>query len=786
MDRHRRTVSGTPRSRTPVRNVAFDRLNLDDSGDAGVSSRRALVPIRRRHTISPPRQEHISPTAAAAAARDRSITATGRTSERLHSPHPNDMNDRHKPHDSPDTQAQHTWVDAQRLEDIWGPETTRDHTLHFDMQVVEDVDSLLEELARFKRLGYFSAGVQYFRDKLEPFSEMAPVAIEYADLLMEQGAYGQLDRFLLSQRIVLRDLKFNLDHLKRLSQQMLTLIEAFSSMVSHGRMKEAYEAANVAARLLGRTLSQVPWSADVFDGAVIQSTRYTLKILSYLDRESELISMYHFDFLSGSVSLYKSLVHHGRVWDARDIMLGMLEAQGLHRIWKLLFAEDISSSGACYRMLQDWDVVQYDESTYLALLDILVGVGNCLTDLFFGVRKRSDLMIARQFLQEGSKLATCLVENNISLTASRPYLRWVLAEEEVRRKLHPGDMDLIEQLNKYPGFTILPGVLPIYLPLKTERPTEHLFSANETSNPSNQSHNHLAAVLSSARESADYGTEVLCLSELIHRMGPGINNLLSRLRHVQNNLQEDTLGHRKTVLTTFLFMTDDNCRQDLQAQIRSNQSRKDTFETLYLTDWCESMVARALSISLGYPAPSFRAALSKAYSFSIPWHVRKQIKDVRYKARYDSLILTDSSSDSSQRGRPKASGGYERRRPASAQSGHWTPPRSNRPQDPFIEQSSLGHSHYDKERLDPNDPESRRIMEMLRKYPPNVTKSPHQLDDETNAKPTNPSPRREGSINGDGEPKTVSEDKGVTVEDGHSSKDDNDSPHPPTPEVNQE
>ncbi|KAL1981634.1 hypothetical protein VTN96DRAFT_2406 [Rasamsonia emersonii] len=69
----------------------------------------------------------------------------------------------------------------------------------------------------------------------------------------------------------------------------------------------------------------------------------------------------------------------------------------------------------------------------------------------------------------GGILATCLKENSPELVKSRPYIRWVLAEEELARKV-TSESDLKQHLSKFPGLTVWRSPVPIYVPLKSENP----------------------------------------------------------------------------------------------------------------------------------------------------------------------------------------------------------------------------------------------------------------------------------------------------------------------------
>lgn len=71
------------------------------------------------------------------------------------------------------------------------PENPSDNTIHFTLDVADDIESHLEELSRLKRWGHFKEATQYFGENLEHQLDLPLVFLQYSDLLIEQGAYGE-------------------------------------------------------------------------------------------------------------------------------------------------------------------------------------------------------------------------------------------------------------------------------------------------------------------------------------------------------------------------------------------------------------------------------------------------------------------------------------------------------------------------------------------------------------------------------------------------------------------
>ncbi|GLA87764.1 hypothetical protein AtubIFM56815_002195 [Aspergillus tubingensis] len=399
---------------------------------------------------------------------------------------------------------------------IWTLSSTQDTTIHYEMDIVEDVGSLLEEFSRLKRLGNFEEAEQYFQGSLSAFMELSPVTIEFADMLVEQGSYRRLHRVLSQhqqQELSTSDGISSLQEgnpAKFLYQANLHLLRDFAFMQSHGSLDEAYgtvRSLERQMRSLRRRRRKDP-TLDL-DSAEVQVIRYALLILSQVERETDLIPEHEFNFWSNWHYLYSALVAEGRVWDARDLMLASIQAEGAVNAWNLIFGAELGSSNEPFRkLMDDWCLHRYDESTYLAILDILVSLGRSLSSWSISIPERQDLLTAQRCLQYAQALATCLKENNPQLVKSRPYLQWVIAEAEMERKLLLNTSDLRDHLEKFPGLTIWRSSIPIYLPIKTENPkwTAHLDGG--------RNYDLLETVLQTAQDLNDYRTEVLCLDDL--------------------------------------------------------------------------------------------------------------------------------------------------------------------------------------------------------------------------------------------------------------------------------
>ncbi|KAL2812219.1 hypothetical protein BJX63DRAFT_432846 [Aspergillus granulosus] len=518
---------------------------------------------------------------------------------------------------------------------ILTPDNSKDATIHFDMDVADDVGALLEEFSRLKKLGHFQAASLYFDEHLRAFTDIVPVTIEYADMLIEQGVYQQLDDFLQLHRDILNqdiwaDGKWMDERrYKYLYQANLQLIDAFASMHLTTDMEKPYKKVQNIARYM-RLLSEGHPAPTSLDSAEVQVFRYALKIMSRIEKETDIIPEREFNYWANCDHLYTPLIMGGQVWDARDLICALIESEGAKNVWNILFQTDINSSNAFSRLIADWNMGQYDESTYLAILDILVHVSGALSSFTIAAPTREDLSTADRCLDYARSVAICLKENNPELKHCRPYLSWVLAETQLRRKRHPADSDLGTHLSTYPGLTVRMNTLPIYLPITSENPTWFPSSRHPgvALTPDDQL---LEAVVETAQAREDYATEVACIAELTYRFAGGQDvwaQRFSRMQELQLTRQHDILGYQHTCLTRFLTTVDDQDRRALLSDIKATKghSSQKGHSPVFLTGWCLRVMGNALALHTGgLTAHALSTADVDPWLVDLPTYVKDQL-----------------------------------------------------------------------------------------------------------------------------------------------------------------
>jgi hypothetical protein len=128
---------------------------------------------------------------------------------------------------------------------VLGPSSIHDTTIHLQLDVEEDLETHLEEFSRLKRLGSFKDAEEYFQTNLHEFINVPPVSVEYADMLLTQGAYKRLKA--LRQKNELKrppgpdDVLNRVSVGKKIEKHALKLVEGSDSESSSGTSQDEEE-----------------------------------------------------------------------------------------------------------------------------------------------------------------------------------------------------------------------------------------------------------------------------------------------------------------------------------------------------------------------------------------------------------------------------------------------------------------------------------------------------------------------------------------------------------------
>ena len=304
----------------------------------------------------------------------------------------------------------------------------------------------------------------------------------------------------------------------------------------------------------------------------------------------------YFNIWSDRPDLYKSLLSDERIWDVRDIISTSVSALGNQHTWRTFIGADIHSPTFFAAFLRDWGLEKYDESSYLATLDILATVGQSFISQLRPRHSQQTIECAKQVLEHARRFSTCIKNNNPEYIKSRPYLRWILAEAELARHLSGFENDTVStqtSLRRFPGLTFWLSALPIYIPISSENPgwCASTLQGNSTE--------LLQTGLKAARELGDYHMEANFLRELACR-SKDPKELLIELGNLQKLTQGDMVGYLQTCLTKYLLADDEAQLQALRDELANFEDQLSSppnfTRTLEdpLMEWCKRMVQSAL------------------------------------------------------------------------------------------------------------------------------------------------------------------------------------------------
>lgn len=266
-------------------------------------------------------------------------------------------------------------------------------------------------------------------------------------------------------------------------------------------------------------------------------------------------------------TLCHQLTQSGRIWDFRDVLITVCDSfEPMEACHKLLGPGDPFE-----RMFEEWTATETDDSTLLALLDILA---------FAALRSTEVLREVGQFtkscLEHADKIGNVLLQSSPEMLKSRPVLLWTVAKASISLREQKFENGLAYPLvhgynnnNGYPGKSMIfdnrCSGLPVqiwytYVPVFRENPgwmAPHLPP---------ESFKLLEMALDTAKELDDFEIQALCLQELAMRsLNP--SSMLNELANLQKTTQLDMQGYLSTCLTKYLICTDEDSASRLRMDL---------------------------------------------------------------------------------------------------------------------------------------------------------------------------------------------------------------------------
>ncbi|KAH8748667.1 hypothetical protein F5883DRAFT_436340, partial [Diaporthe sp. PMI_573] len=442
----------------------------------------------------------------------------------------------------------------------------QDASVHLELPITDDHETELEEFCRLQRLGNFAAAEEYFKNNLEPYLGNPYVFVQYGQMLLEKGDYLAFERLNAEAVFGKEELRTPLprekisdfDELKLLHQNW-RLLKAICNIHSKGDYEDA--------------ISAVWYTIDNFSfGAGIGSTEASLKFSP---------ERYHSGLREAArnwielPTLFKELLVQGRIWDFKDLYVESVAAFSDPGVKPFFDTDDNKRS-----LIDDWISEEGDESTNLALLDLLL----------------EPAQLRSVFLNETKSRAEAIIAHCPTSMRSRSFIRWILASAaDALSGEKKGEDDLWvahkTHVQGFPGLVwhsqdcFLPGV---YVPQNTENPgwvtPELALVVNEP----------LQLALNLAKELKDYKSQVACLKLLIFQSSDP-TQLFEELASLQKSMQGDKEGHLETMLSSYLICKDRPSKEKLLEELQQTDDwRDDMMLRDGLVYWSRDFIERAL------------------------------------------------------------------------------------------------------------------------------------------------------------------------------------------------
>ncbi|KAI0152447.1 hypothetical protein F4776DRAFT_601617 [Hypoxylon sp. NC0597] len=485
---------------------------------------------------------------------------------------------------TPNLLGPHEVLIKRNINGIWDPSHDADITVHLKMPLQEDLSGSLEELCRLERLGDFASAREFFTENLQEYLDRPQIAIEYAEMLLEQGDYKALSEL---DDGVMSNVQGNLTDSGNIAllRMYWELIQVFAAHYKPGRPGAFFKKLDVVDEAIHELQKIDPNRTNI--------TSTEIKMLALLYRMGGLVDGSVYErlrdtFSSGFYqSLYKNLLAQGRIWDIRDIAVALISAD--------VNILDQWNGIRCFA--KDWSSLASDASTTLALLDIFVSLAT--------YELQKSVETAEALISESAPLALSVIENDPGSMKSRPFTRWMLA------KTHLSDVKGPHYAYSYKDhFKPFPGVvfhskrsqLPQYVPVKSENPGWNpRGAAPEFERPVKM------AVITS-RELGDYQTEVMALQRLII-LSARPSKEFEELCKLQKVTQGDICGYSKTLTSKYLISNSDDLKQELKTEMSELFDVPDFSNCLSMLD---SWILNMLRYTLEDEGPAALRALKES------------------------------------------------------------------------------------------------------------------------------------------------------------------------------
>lgn len=440
----------------------------------------------------------------------------------------------------------------------WKADAAKDVSFHMALGIEEDLEDHLETLARHRRLGQFKMALKKYEARAEAFRDEPLAAVEYAELLVEQGNFKRLARGIRDETIVfdLPDGQANESLESRHSCALLRV--KWSLLLDNNRSHTHLQRAGTER--LWRRAQRAIRSTEGTGSTEMSVFAMCLRLIADLSTYSSSVHPFNTgEYKADWVDLYQQLMVKGMVWELADVICASVSAFGVVETWTNLFQREFYADDFFDLVKKDWKHSAYDQSTSLALLDILIYLALWLDIQLCFEADVLHLVAMERCLNECDELIHELLEEDPSSMKTRQYARWILAKAKLKN-YSPESGQAEENavgkkvlngryrkgyLDAHDGIQLWHSGLPIYLDSDGRNPGWQAAGIDASVL------DLLRVPLKLARDLGDFSTEVLCLQEII-RVSAAPTPVFDELATLQKDVQQDAKGHLETLLSSYL------------------------------------------------------------------------------------------------------------------------------------------------------------------------------------------------------------------------------------------
>ncbi|KAJ4347843.1 uncharacterized protein N0V89_009213 [Didymosphaeria variabile] len=442
-----------------------------------------------------------------------------------------------------------------------------DVTLHLQLEIADDISDDLEEFSRLCRLGNFARASRYLTEHLIGQEQNPYVYVQYAHSLYDSGNYADLLSLQTQPHST-----FDASRHGAITQEWKLLKDG--ATIHSNQAPQASQYAQVCREQWNNYAMAENKSAST----QLQTMIISLRNLGYMSRFGAGVDE---SLVRRAFSLLPlaDLMREEKSWDFRDSFVSLVQADPGQELLSDLFGASLPVY-LVDTVLKKWEAyAPYSEiSTKLAFLDMAESV------LF----ESSPNDESWRLLDKITEIMSSLLQRDGALMKSRQYIRWILLKvayeargrREALASTPPGNPGMFSNAGNFLR-------LLLYAPCYSETPT--LSKPKHENDPEP----FLKIALDAARAIQDYETEVLCLQALT-RFSAEPKAFYDQLAQLQQHTQHDIQGCLRTLLSSYMYCTDEISRAKLKRDITSLGHRRGFLPSLR---WTRAMILRSLSVS---------------------------------------------------------------------------------------------------------------------------------------------------------------------------------------------